>query len=216
MSTPVRRGPGRPRKRPAGEQRAAILLAARHAFAEHGEHGTTVERVARDAAVTRQAVYEQFTDRAGLFRAVVADVEERVVEWVGAQARDNSEPNLRRWIRANYASLFEFVANHPDAMPVLTKAERAGDPALTRVRGRLAELYTEASRQRWAEYGIEPGRADTALVTMYITMTESLVNLPWDDDPPERDALVDLLTEFTVGGLQRLHEQAAEVMRRLR
>lgn len=216
MSSPACSGPGRPRKQPASRQRAAVLLAGRHAFAEHGRQGSTIERIARDAGVTRQAIYEQFGDRAALFAAVVADVEERVFEWVGTRAGDDSEPNLRRWVRANYAAIFDFVACHPDAMPVLAEAERCGDPALNRLRTRLAEIYAEASRQRWAAYGIEPGRADSALVTMYLAMTEALVNLPWQGDPPDRDALVDLLTEFTIGGLLRLHAQAADVIDRLR
>ena len=215
MSTPASRGPGRPRKRPAGEQRAAVLLAARHVFAAHGQQGATIEQVARQAGVTRQAIYEQFTDRYELFAAVVSDVEERAFEWVGAQARDDSEPNLRRWAHANYAAMFDFVSQHPDAMPVLAEAERAGEQALTRLRTRLAELYTAASKQRWAEHGIETGRADTALAAMYLAMTEALVNLAWEGDPPEREALVDLLTEFTIGGVERLRGQA-DLINRLR
>lgn len=214
MSSPTGRGPGRPRKQPPDEQRRAVLLAARHVFATHGRHGATVGQIAHDAGVTRQRVYEQFGDRATLFTAVVSDVEERVFEWVGARARDNSEPNLRQWARRNYAAMFDFVAAAPDAMPVLAEAERCGDPAMGRLRTRLAEVYVEASRQRWAAYGIEPGRADTALATMYLAMTESLVKLPWQGDPPDRDALVELLTEFTIGGVLRLHEHP-EIIARL-
>lgn len=191
-----------------------MLLAARHAFATHGQHGATIGGIARDAAVSRQNVYEQFGDRAALFTAVVADVEESVFEWVGARARDDSEPNLRQWAHRNYAAMFDFVAAAPDAMPLLAEAERCGDPALSRLRGRLAELYAEVSRQRWAAYGIEPGRADTALATMYLAMTEALVNLPWQDEPPNREALVELLTEFTIGGVMRLHD-APEILERL-
>src|SRR5699024_10448466 len=65
-----------------------------------------------------------------------------------------------------------------------------------------------------AHHHSEPGRAGTALATMYLAMTESLVKLPWQGDPPDRDALVELLTEFTIGGVLRLHEHP-EIIARL-
>jgi hypothetical protein len=114
------------------------------------------------------------------------------------------------------AHMFAFVAANPDSFPVLREAEHAGDPALTRLRGRLAQVYTEASRQRWAAHGVEPGRADRALVTLYFAMTEALVQASWDGEPPDREALIDLLTEFTVGGVRRLHEHTPDVIDRLR
>jgi hypothetical protein len=78
---------------------------------------------------------------------------------------DGWQPELRSWVRDNYANMFAFVAANPDSFPVLREAERAGDLALTRLRGRLAQVYTEASRQRWAAHGVEPGRADRAPCT---------------------------------------------------
>lgn len=214
MSSPVPRG--RPRKLPVGEQRTRVLDAAARMVAQHGAQAATIEQIARAAGVSRQAVYEQFGDRGALFAQVVTDIEERAFIAIGATAVDVSEPDLRAWVRGNYANMFAFVADHPEAFPVLREAERAGDPALTRLRERLAHLYTEASRQRWAAQGVEPGRADKALVTLYFAMTEALVQLSWDGDQPDQDALIDLLTEFTVGGVLRLQTHAAEVIARLR
>ncbi|WP_240686799.1 TetR/AcrR family transcriptional regulator [Amycolatopsis suaedae] len=198
------------------EQRALVLRAARSVFAASGLAAGTIEQVARAAGVTRQAVYELYADKARLFAAAVADAERMAFAEVGERARDASEPRLRVWARGNYAAMFDFVAEHPDVMPLLQQAERAGDPALTRLRERLAVVYAEASRKRWAAQGVRSGRADRALVTMYFAMTEALVNMTWDGDPPDREALVDLLTEFTVGGVLRLQGQAPEVIERLR
>ncbi|WP_116046158.1 TetR/AcrR family transcriptional regulator [Amycolatopsis palatopharyngis] len=216
MSTPARRRPGRPRKLPQEELRALVLRAARKMFAAHGQHAATIEQIAREAGVSRQNVYEHFGDRAVLFAAVVAEVEELAVAWMGAQALGNTEPDLRVWARANFAAMFDFVEEHPDGLPVLEEAERGGDPAMTRVRSQLAGLYTEASKKRWAAYGIEPGRTDTALAAMYIAMTEALVNLTGDGEPPDREALIDLLTEFTIGGVLRLYQHGTGIIDRLR
>ncbi|HKS45580.1 MAG TPA: TetR/AcrR family transcriptional regulator [Amycolatopsis sp.] len=193
-----------------------MLVAARHAFAEHGAQGATIEQIARRAGVSRQAVYEQFGDKNALFAAVVEQVEELACTTLAARGAGDADLDLKSWARKNFATMFAFVAEHPEAMPLLQEAERAGNPALTRLRGRLAQVFTEASRRRWTAHGIEPGLADTALVTMYFAMTEALVNLSWDGDPPDREALIDLLTEFTVGGVLRLYGQAPDVIARVR
>ena len=209
MSTPAPRG--RPRKLPVGEQRARVLQAAAEVIARLGMQGATIEQIARAAGVSRQAVYEQFGDRTTLFAEVVAETEERAFAAIGGPAVADTGSSLRDWARANYANMVTFVARTPEAYGVLREAERAGDPALTRLRERLAAVYAEASRRRWAAHGIDSGRADKALVTLFFAMTESLVQVKWDDEPPDQEALIDLLTEFTVGGVARLPTKASEV-----
>ncbi|WP_460429213.1 TetR/AcrR family transcriptional regulator [Amycolatopsis endophytica] len=193
-----------------------MLAAASHVFATNGVQGSTIEQIAREAGLTRQAVYELYGDKNAIFEAVVAQAEEDAYAAIAAAGASDAELDLKSWARKNYATLFEFVASHPDALALFQEAERAGNQALSRLRQRLARVYTDASGQRWAAFGVEPGRADTALVTMYFAMVESLVRLNWDGDPPDRDALLDLLTEFTIGGVLRLYSQAPEVIARVR
>ncbi|GHF56493.1 AcrR family transcriptional regulator [Amycolatopsis bartoniae] len=216
MAIPRKRGPGRPRKLPVEEQRALVLAAARQVFATSGVQGATIEQIARQAGLSRQAVYELFGDKAALFEQTVADLEEQAYAAIAELGSGDADLDLKSWARKNYGNLFAFVAEHPEALPLLHEAERTGEPALTRLRARLAEVYREASGRRWAEFGVEPGRADTALVAMYFAMVEALVGLPWPDEPPERDALIDLLTEFTIGGVLRLYGQTPEVIDRVR
>ncbi|MDS0134021.1 TetR/AcrR family transcriptional regulator [Amycolatopsis sp. NPDC004772] len=214
MSSPAPRG--RPRKLPVSEQRARVLQATAKVVAQHGMQGATIEQIAREAGVSRQAVYEQFGDRATLFAEVVAATEESAFAAIASPAVADTQPGLRAWARANYANMVTFVADHPEGYGVLRAAERAGDPALTRLRERLAVVYAEAARKRWAAHGIDSGRADRALVTLFFAMTESLVQATWDGEPPDQDALIDLLTEFTVGGVARLQTKASDVIDRLR
>ncbi|GAA5163623.1 MULTISPECIES: TetR/AcrR family transcriptional regulator [Amycolatopsis] len=216
MAIPRKRGPGRPRKLPVEDQRALVLAAARQVFATAGVQGATIEQIARQAGLSRQAVYELFGDKTHLFEQAVADLEEQAYRTIAERGSGDADLDLKSWARKNYANLFAFVAEHPEAMPLLQEAERAGNPALTRLRARLAEVYQEASARRWAAYGVEPGRADVALVAMYFAMTETLVNLSWPGEPPDREALIDLLTEFTIGGVLRLHGQTPEVIDRVR
>lgn len=201
---------------PAEEQRELVLSAASRVFATHGLQGATIEHIAREAGLSRQSVYELFGDKTELFGKTVEAIEEQAYTAIAAFGAGDADLDLKSWARKNYANLFAFVADHPEAMPVLEEAERGGNPALTRLRSRLAEVYTAASRERWAQFGIEPGRADTALVTMYFAMTEALVHLSWPDEPPDREALIDLLTEFTIGGVLRLYGQTPETLERMR
>jgi len=216
MSSPRKRRPGRPRKLPVEEQRGLVLAAARRVFAAQGPAGATIEQIAREAGTTRQAVYELFGDKQTLFEHTVRETEDLAYRTLAERGSADTDLDLKAWAHKNYATMFTFVAQHPDALPVLQEAERTGIPALTRLRSRLAEVYTAASRQRWAEHGIEPGRADKALVTMYFAMTEALVTLSWDGDAPDREAIIELLTEFTVGGVLRLYSQAPDVLGRFR
>ncbi|HKN52685.1 MAG TPA: TetR/AcrR family transcriptional regulator [Amycolatopsis sp.] len=214
MSTPVTRG--RPRKFPVVEQRIRVLQATAEVITRLGVQGATIEQIARESGVSRQGIYEQFGDRSTLFAEVVAEFEERAFLAIGTSSVTDMQPGLRAWARANYANMVTFVADNPEVFGVLREAERAGDPALTRVRERLAVVYAEASRKRWAAHGIESGRADKALVTLFFAMTEALVQVSWDGEPPAQEALVDLLTEFTVGGVARLQTKASDVIDRLR
>jgi AcrR family transcriptional regulator len=59
--------------------RDALKAAARRLWAERGFADVGTPEIAREAGVTRGAMYHQFTDKTALFLAVVEDVEQRVV-----------------------------------------------------------------------------------------------------------------------------------------
>ena len=201
---------------PVDEQRTLVLRAARRVFATSGLEAGTIEQIAREAGVSRQAVYELFGDKQSLFRAVVADAEQEAYEALTLEVLEPAEHDLVSVARRNYARLFSFVAENPDVYVVLQEAERRCEPALTRLRERLSPVYAEASRQRWAAHGISSGRADQALVAMYFAMTEALVALSQQEEGPDRDALIELLTQFTVGGVARVFRRHPEIIQRLR
>jgi TetR/AcrR family transcriptional repressor of mexJK operon len=75
----VRGGPRRGRP-PSPAKRAAVLAAATEEFLAEGYAGTTMDRVAERAGVSKQTVYGHFRDKDTLFRAVLAEV------------RDNARP----------------------------------------------------------------------------------------------------------------------------
>src|SRR5215472_6178556 len=98
------------------QTRAALITAARRLFGAEGFAEVGAERVAREAGMTRGALYHQFADKADLFAAVLdeaeAEIAQRVVGAVagfdpadttgmllagaGAWLDASSEPDLQR------------------------------------------------------------------------------------------------------------------------
>lgn len=78
---------GKPaRRRTQGERtaqtRAALITAARRLFGAEGFAEVGAERLTREAGMTRGALYHQFTDKAGLFAAVLDQVEAEIAQRV--------------------------------------------------------------------------------------------------------------------------------------
>jgi len=78
---------GKPaRRRTQGERtaqtRAALITAARRLFGAEGFADAGAERIAREAGMTRGALYHQFADKTDLFAAVLDEVEAEIAQRV--------------------------------------------------------------------------------------------------------------------------------------
>jgi AcrR family transcriptional regulator len=140
--------------RKRGGARRAIIDATRELLEQPGAGGAGLEAVASRAGYSRQAVYRHFGSRAGLLRAVLADIDERggaeaaVSDLLGSGDAAAMLDALVAWW-AGYVAGFAGVARS-------VYAGRASDPALAaawddRMRALLGvcELVAERlSRQR--------------------------------------------------------------------
>ena len=106
---PLRRRPGRPVGSQPGESQQALLKAARGLMVEKGLPRITLREVAERAGVQPALVSYYFGGKAGLLRAVVADVAERAIERAAASlAGPGSAPErLRAFLRAVIAGFAE-------------------------------------------------------------------------------------------------------------
>ncbi|MFF3554904.1 TetR/AcrR family transcriptional regulator [Streptomyces tsukubensis] len=92
------------------EQRAAtrraLLAEGRRRFAADGYHDVVLAEVAEAVGVTKGAAYHHFASKAGLFRAVVAEVQQELGETVAAAADAHTGPweQLRAGCRAFLAA----------------------------------------------------------------------------------------------------------------
>ncbi|MFJ4871429.1 TetR/AcrR family transcriptional regulator [Streptomyces sp. NPDC088757] len=77
------------------EQRAAtrqaLLAEGRRRFAAEGYHHVVLAEVARAAGVTKGAAYHHFDSKAGLFRAVVREVQQELGERVATAAEEHED-----------------------------------------------------------------------------------------------------------------------------
>jgi AcrR family transcriptional regulator len=215
MSDQTRRGPGRPRKVPAGEQRALVLAAARPVFARAGLRAATIEEIAQRAGVTRQAVYEQFGDKNALFDAVVLGVMEELDALFGTPPELDAKLDDRTWVRAHFGQVLRYLDLHPDAGQLVQEAIRTRDPVLTQIRRRVTGVYVESLQRRFARRGIHLGRSAEALITMAVGMAEALNALSWKGNEPDTETIIDLLTDFTVGGMTAITAGSPELLKKL-
>ncbi|HEX8802563.1 MAG TPA: TetR/AcrR family transcriptional regulator [Acidimicrobiales bacterium] len=185
-----------------------VIEAGRTVFARDGFSGATIERVAREAGTPRSSVYQLFAGKEELFTAVVADSAERFVTHLERAIEQGDELELRDYVRNNFAAVFDLFGADHDSVTVLLNAERGGlEPpmrAVAETRRRVLTDIAEATRRRWESYGFELGAASEILPLMYFGMAEAVAVRQANDGRYDREALIDLLTEFTLGGLYRL------------
>jgi AcrR family transcriptional regulator len=72
--------------------RAALLAAARDLFAEQGFAGTGREQIVERAGVTRGALYHHFATKEDVFRELVEQLEQEMLERVAAAGAGAADP----------------------------------------------------------------------------------------------------------------------------
>jgi AcrR family transcriptional regulator len=72
--------------------RAALMAAARELFTERGYAAVSTEEIVGRAGVTRGALYHHFKDKKDLFRSVVEQLEQEVLERIAGVAFQHEDP----------------------------------------------------------------------------------------------------------------------------
>jgi AcrR family transcriptional regulator len=73
--------------------RRAILVRARHLFATKGYAATGTEEIISELGITRGALYHQFNDKLGVFRAVIAEAYGEITGYI----RSKIQPLDNNW-----------------------------------------------------------------------------------------------------------------------
>lgn len=189
---------GRPRKLPYAVREQVVLDAATAAFAEKGSTAVPVGLIAARAGINKALVYEHFGSKEELFAAAVRRERDRLVGFVAARYGRLDQP-VRERVRSHYHTFLDFAAAHPAAVRLLSLPEAATvldgtgrDALAAALAGHLEDALTQA--------GLPRDQLPRILAAMFVGMAGGVVRAgaqaSWD-----QEAVVDLLTDFTLAGL---------------
>ena len=161
-------------KAEAAQTRDRIVVCAREVFSRHGVTNTSLEEVAKEAGVTRGAVYWHFRDKADLFMAVRQQT--GVLLRFPEESAGDPLRRLELGLRSALNRLAEEKAAQETYEVMLWKCEYVG--AFAGVRKDLmsasslfltevTELYDEAVRMKQAPANLDPALAARETLCFY-------------------------------------------------
>ena len=183
---------GRPPASSSAETRGRIIDVARRCFAELGYEATTNRTVATEAGITTGAIYHYFDSKLDIYKAVLAEVQDRVYQRFAAAERSadtfvgkiEAVLETAHQLNKDDASLAQFLgASRIDRrrIPELASALGAGD--------QQRNVFFTAIVDRGIETG-EIAKQDRAAVLAYIhAFTIGLTDGLSDDVREHRKAL---------------------------
>jgi AcrR family transcriptional regulator len=126
---------GRPRR--SGDGRRDLTAIAIDCFARYGYHGTSIDRIAREAGVTKGAIYHHFRSKEDLLAAAVMDrigeFETRVQKACSQNAPDQSLRHI-----AEVCALHARSEDRPRfAIKLMVESIETNDPVLDEMRGMM-------------------------------------------------------------------------------
>lgn len=176
-------------KADAAITRESLLKAALVVFSRQGYSATTLADVAKEAGVTRGAIYWHFGSKADLYSALLAQYAAVSSQVVQAAAAEGGE--LPVVLQRVFTRLLQAVATNPELRAVmeisLFKTERSPELAAIQAQqrsnaGALLESITEVMRQGMAR-GALRGDVDPAeLARAFLAANNGAIYL-WLSDP---------------------------------
>ncbi len=143
---------GRPRDM---EKRAAMLHVAEQNFMKLGFAETTIEAIAEGASVSKVTLYNHFTDKIGIFEAVIQEIAARIHAEIASHntVKSDIETVLNRFgcalmkhvMSAHMMEFEQRLSADMKAMPDVAQRFFAAGPG--HVRARLAVVIEEAAQR---------------------------------------------------------------------
>lgn len=159
-------------KEEAEQTRKDIIEAARRVFHQHGVVRSTLEKIAKEAGVTRGAVYWHFANKAELFFAMREDVFNPMVERTDAllfdprftDPLDAIEASIREFFRVLedcnvVREVFQIMVSRCEYVDEFsTVQEEVGRPAQDFL-NKIERMYQQAAERGTLRDGIAPQQA---------------------------------------------------------
>jgi AcrR family transcriptional regulator len=151
----------KPRSESMRENRAKLIMAGRHAFAENGYAAASMDELTARVGLTRGALYKNFGDKRGLLAAVVDQIDTEMAsraKEIGARAADEWQALL-----AEGAAYIE-MALDPEVQRIVLMDGPAvlGDPSLWPSQDSCLRVTRSALERLMAKGLLKPLDAEAA------------------------------------------------------
>jgi AcrR family transcriptional regulator len=185
------------------ERRRELVDATIRAIRRHGA-GVGMDDIAAEAGTSKTVVYRHFDDRAGLYRAVVARIESRVVGSVAEALTAGpapTGPDLRRVITSVVEGYLALVESDPELYRFVVTRPLVDRPLPDDPVGGTVSHVTDLLCG-----ALEPALPDPARARLIATALVGSVQAVADEwlasaDRPPRAQIVDALTTLAWSGL---------------
>jgi AcrR family transcriptional regulator len=144
------------RRLPAAERQRQVLRAALPVFAQHGFDGAGTRELAAAAGVSEPILYRHFSDKVGLFCAVLALAAERLAPLPGKAVAGTTDVEAR--LRALAEHLQALLETHRDELLVLAAAASvAADARIAQATGAALVTIGDALAAALPARGLRKG-----------------------------------------------------------
>jgi TetR/AcrR family transcriptional regulator len=181
-----------------------ILAAALRSFGTSGIDGTSLDALARDLGVTKQAILYWYPSKEALLDAVI-DFSALELQRRFARAIQTGEGFDR--IDAVVRAAFRLAARHPAMLGLMREVNRIGPPTSTRLTESVTPLLTAAAG--WLELEMDAGRLRRHDPKLLVLMAYSSVT----GLATEVEVLRALGEEPTLASLVRRRDQLVGLLR---
>lgn len=182
--------------------RDAILMAARHVFAEQGFGGTTVRDIIRRTDLASGTFYNYFDSKEAVFEALSVELGEDLRGRL-AEARARAT-DFESFIEGSYLTYFSYYADNPlDYALMRSNRGRQGDNSNMQgpqVRAGLAEMREDIERAMAAGM---IGQINAAYVTAAIGgIAFAILDEMMKSETPDPQAAAQFATQLILDGIQ--------------
>jgi AcrR family transcriptional regulator len=133
---------------PVPGRREALLAAARQQFTRYGFRRTAMEDIAREAGVSRPALYLHFRNKEELFRSLAASLQESALAdaETALKATGGIADRVRAALEAKVARMIEVVHDSPHGAELLDASSRLCGDLAAASEARLQRMLEDAFR----------------------------------------------------------------------
>ena len=181
-----------------------IVTAALRSFGTSGIDGTSLDALARDLGVTKQAILYWYPSKEALLDAVI-DFSAVELQQRFARAIQTGDGFDR--IEAVVRAAFRLAARHPAMLGLMREVNRIGPPTSTRLTGAVTPLLTAAAT--WLGAEMDAGRLRRHDPKLLVLMAYSSVT----GLATEIEVLRALGEEPTLASLVRRRDQLLDLLR---